>query len=491
GGTRAAERAWARHAGLPRTARGSSPPSAVRVAGDREPLGHRASRGRDRARRRPCPRRPGPGPPDQAEPAGPGLRDGRPVSLAAWILALLLAASAPEVAEGQVFLASRPNPEFTIGPLFVRATVAPETQVVTADVLWSLVSPPNTAGGSVQQDLYLLWPNSVGGDSTAGAADPALAAYVKSRGCAPIAEGRLPLLVKSLYRIGEELPPEPGKGGAPFVTFVRQGGPLGLTSPVTYVRIPWTPLLANRTWLMNLRMELTDLMKRRKATWIEDLFWGPQHTISLTFNDTRPRALFPLYFERRDRVVRLADDPSQLLVNLRDADHLKIYEFYPGSARRRLSETLDSTEEIALFLDSSEGISPQVLTVQFGYFRGMRSWAPVLIPIAFFALGNLAMPIFMMLVRRVSAALKGRVQFGPGTAERQTGVVISRETLARIVPGVTTNEEVLKYCGPEAEEHEQLTAPGRRTLLYRGRGLGPQRPRRARCALPGRRRVEA
>jgi hypothetical protein len=396
----------------------------------------------------------------------------------ACVIALFLVAAAPHCARAQVFLASRPNPEFTIGPLFVRATVAPDTEVVTLDVLWSLVIPPNTAGAAVEQDLYLLWPNSVDGDQTAGAADPALAAYVKSRGFTPIAEGRLPLLAKSLYRIGEELPPEPVKGGAPFVTFVRQGGPLGLTSPVTYVRIPWTPLMANRTWLMNLRMELTDLMKRRKATWIDDLFWGPQHTISLTFNDTRPRALFPLYFERRDRVVRLADDPSQLLVNLRDADHLKIHEFYPGSARRRLSETLDSTEEIALFLDSSEGISPQVLTVQFGYFKGMRSWAPVLIPIAFFALGNLAMPIFMMLVRRVSAALKGRVQFGPGSAERQTGAVLSRETLARIVPGVTTYEEVLRYCGPEAEEHEQLTAPGRRTLIYRGRRVAPQGPRR-------------
>jgi hypothetical protein len=389
-----------------------------------------------------------------------------------------MAVAMPGTVQGQVFLASRPNPEFTIGPLFVRATVIPETETVTLDVLWSLAIPPNISGAAIEQDLYLLWPNAVDGGSTGGQPDPALAAYVKSRGFTPIAEGRLPLLAKSLYRIGEELPPEPVKNGAPFVTFVRQGGPLGLTAPVTYVRIPWTPLLANRTWQMNLRMELTDLMKRRKATWIEDLFWGPQHTIALTFNDVRPRALFPLYFERRDRVVRLADDPSQLLVNLRDADHLKIHEFYPGSARRRLSETLDSTEEITLFLDSSEGISPQVLTVQFGYFRGLRSWAPVLIPIAFFALGNLAMPIFMMLVRRASAALAGRVQFGPGSAERETGVVLSRETLARIVPGQTTGEQVLRSCGPEAEEHEQLTAPGRRTLIYRGRRVVPQGRRR-------------
>jgi hypothetical protein len=98
----------------------------------------------------------------------------------------------------------------------------------------------------------------------------------------------------------------------------------------------------------------------------------------------------------------------------------------------------------------------------------------VRIPLAFFALGNLAMPLFLMLVRRVSAVVKGRVQFGPGSAERQTGAVLSRETLARIVPGVTTYEEVLKYCGPDAEEHEQLTAPGRRTLIYRGRRIVPQ-----------------
>src|SRR5439155_26921502 len=69
-------------------------------------------------------------------------------------------------------------------------------------------------------------------------------------------------------------------------------------------------------------------------------------------------------------------------------------------------------------------------------------------------------------------------KLGPGSPGRQTGVVLSREPLGRIVRGVTTNGEALKYCGPEAEEHEQLTAPGRRTLLYRGRRVVPQGPRR-------------
>jgi hypothetical protein len=138
------------------------------------------------------------------------------------LVAALLLAAAPGVAGAQVFLASRPNPEFLVGPLFVRVAVTPELGV-TLDVLWSLVIPPNKSGAAIAQDLYLLWPNSVG-VTTDGAPDPALAAYVTQRGFTPIKEGRLPLFAQSLYRIGEELPPEPVKGGAPFVTFVRLGG---------------------------------------------------------------------------------------------------------------------------------------------------------------------------------------------------------------------------------------------------------------------------
>src|SRR5438094_768867 len=391
----------------------------------------------------------------------------------AWLAVLVLAA-APTVAEGQIFLASRPSPEFTIGPLFVRANVTPELHAVTVDVLWSLVIPPAKSGAAIEQDLYLLWPGPVGGALTGAAPDAALVASIKARGFVPIAEGRLPLFAESLYRAGDDVRPQPTAGGAPFVTFIQEGGPLGLTSPATYVRIPWTPMLANRTFLMDLRIEQPNLLRRRQATWIEDAFWGPTHALSLTFNDVRPRALFPLYFEQRDRIVRLADDPSQLIVNLRDAEHLKIHEVFPSSARRRLSETLDSTEEVSLFLDRSEGLSPQVLTVRFGYFRGWRAWTPVLIPIVFFALGNLAWPLFMSLARRVGARLAGRVQLGPGGAARQTGVVLSRETLARLAPGSTTYEEVVRLCGANAEEHEQLAAPDRRTLIYRGRRVAPQ-----------------
>ena len=388
----------------------------------------------------------------------------------AWLAVLLLAA-APTVAEGQIFLASRPHPEFTIGPLFVRANVTPELKAVTVDVLWSLVIPPTKS--AVEQDLYLLWPGPVAGALAGAAPDAGLSAYIKDRGFVAIAEGRLPLFAESLYRVGDDVPPQPIAGGAPFVTFIQEGGPLGLTSPATYVRIPWTPMLANRTFLMDLRIEQPNLLRRRQATWIEDAFWGPSYALSLTFNDVRPRALFPLYFEKRDRIIRLADDPSQLIVNLRDSEHLKIHEVFPSSARRRLSETLDTTEEVSLFVDPSEGLSPQVLTVRFGYFRGWRAWMPVLIPIVFFALGNLAGPLITSLVRRFGARLAGRVRLGPGAA-RETGVILSRETLARITPGSTTSQEVLRICGPQSEEREELSAPERRTLVYRGRRVAPQ-----------------
>ena len=398
---------------------------------------------------------------------------------AAWALAGLLLAGAP-AADAQVFLASRPNPDFTIGPLFVRATVTPELGATAVDVLWSLMIPPTRSGADIEQDLYLLWPDEVDRLQAPGPPDKALARYVEERGFSVIDEGRLPLSAQSLYRMGDELPPEPIPGGAPFVTFVRQGGPLGLTSPVTYVRIPWTPLLANRTWLVNLRMGLPRLVKPRPATWIENVFWGRRHVMSLTFNDVRPRAMFPLYLENRHRLVRLADEPSQLIVNFANAGDLKIQDVFPRAASRRMSETLESTEVVSVFLDPSEGVTPQALTVQFGYFTGWQSWAPVLIPMVFFVLGNLAGPLVAALARRLSGRLAGRIHFGRRgrSVERQTGTVIPRDTLARIEPGATTHDEVLRLCGAAPEEHEQLATPERRVLVYRGRKVVPQRRRR-------------
>jgi hypothetical protein len=95
----------------------------------------------------------------------------------------------------------------------------------------------------------------------------------------------------------------------------------------------------------------------------------------------------------------------------------------------------------------------------------------------FFVLGNLAGKLVQMGTDRLSKRLAGRVQFGPrghgprghGPRARETGVILSRETLARLVPGRTTYEEVLALCGADVEQWESLEAPERRTLMYRGR----------------------
>lgn len=389
-----------------------------------------------------------------------------------------LVALMPVPAHAQVFLGSKPHPGFTIGPLFIRATVTPALGPAAIEIQWSLVVPPDRRGAGLEQDLFLLWPGDLAGDPAVGGPEPALARYVEQRGYAVIDEGRLALFSQSLYQVDTNEPSNPIPGGAPYVTVVRQGGPLGLTSPVTYVRIPWSPDEINRARLMLLRFRAEGLITRKQASWIENVFWGERYQIALSFNDVRNRGLFPLYFEHRDRLVRLAEDPSQLMVNFADADRVKIDQVSPPASRRQLSETMDSTEVVSLFLDRSEGITPQLLSVQFAYFSGWRSWAPVIIPTAFFILGNLAAPLIRFVGERTARSLRAHFHVGrPRSVEhgKDSGVVIPRETLARIVPGETTYDQVIRLGGPEAETRERLTVPEERTLVYRGRRVAPQR----------------
>ena len=346
-------------------------------------------------------------------------------------------------------------------------------------MLFGLVIPPESTPADLAQDLFLLWPGEIGGEPQGAAPDAGLKRFVEARGFTVIDEGQLALLAQTLFQVDGEAVAEPIGASAPYVTFVRQGGALGLTSAVSYIRIPWTPQLVNRTRLVNLRFTGRGLIKERRASWIENTFWGPRHAIALSWSDVRARGLFPLYVEHRDRLVRLADDPSQILLNFRDADHLKIDAVSPPAASRKLSETMESTEVVSLFLDQ-EGLAPQVLTVQFGYFSGLRSWAPVLIPMLFFVLGNVAGVLVRNLAERLTKLMAGRFLFGRRSEEqpvRDEGVILSPETVARIVPGRTTHAEVLALAGENAEERRQLDAPDRRTLIYRGRRAAPERRR--------------
>ena len=389
--------------------------------------------------------------------------------------------AAPGAAYGQVFLATQPKPEFTIGPLSVRANVGPNAGPIEVSLLFSLVVPASVSAAALEQSLYLLWPGEVDGEPIAGAPDPELRRTVEGRGFQVTREGRLPLAARAIYSGGERQKPEPIAGGAPFVTYTREAGPLGQGTPGSWVRIPWTPRLIDRSWLVELRMRLTGLRRQKQATWLENALWGERHVITLGFNDVRTRATFPMYLAYRDRVVHLSDDPSQLIITFADSTHLKIHEVYPGSSQRRSSETRRATEIVSAYLDPSEGLRPQVLSVQFGYFNGWKAWSPLLFAALFFILGNLAGPLVTMLVKTLGARLQGRIQFGPRSgapAQRETGTIVPRETLARIAPGETTHAEVLNLCGPDPEERERLSAPGHRTLVYRGRRVVPHRRRR-------------
>jgi len=101
---------------------------------------------------------------------------------------------------------------------------------VEVTVLFSLVVP-STAGGSVAQDLYLLWPGEVDGGPVDGPPDPEIRRSVEARGFQVTREGRLPLAARPIYAGRDRPKPEPLAGGPPFVTYPREAGPPGQPAP--------------------------------------------------------------------------------------------------------------------------------------------------------------------------------------------------------------------------------------------------------------------
>jgi hypothetical protein len=387
------------------------------------------------------------------------------------MLLLLLSASA----EAQLFFAASPHPGFMIGPLFVQASVSPQGRDVPVEVIFSVVIPPGHSAFEFEQDLYLLWPGEIITPLPAGRGNPSLARTVEAHGLTPIQEGRLPLLAQRHYET--TLDTESVAGGVPFVTFVRTGGPLGLTPPATYIQIPWTPKLVNAAWLINLQFTAKGLIKPKPTTWVARTFSGARYLLALGFNDVGPPAMFEMYFWQRDRMIAVTD-PARLLINFARSDHLGIDEISPPTSRRELSQSLDNTDLVSLFLGPSEGLTPQVLAVHFGYFSKFQSWGPVVVPTLFFALGNVAGVILRILAERLHRRFAGRVGVGRRWMDAhgsEDGIVVPRERLAEIVPGETTYEDVLRLCGREPEEQENLGAPEKKTLVYRGRRLVPVR----------------
>jgi hypothetical protein len=398
------------------------------------------------------------------------------------VLALLLSAM-PGLAGGQVFIASRPNPDFRIGPLFVSASVKPADvnagqAPLPVTVSWSLVLPPHRQAADVAQDLYLMWPGEVAGAPGAAGAEPALVRRLGEVGFRVKEHGRLHLLARSRKDMGTGTGTGYVQlGEAPFVTFVREGGPAGARG-AALIRIPWKPELASLDWLVRLEIPLRDVIVETPVSWIEETFWGRRYVLSLGFGDVGYASLYPLYFGARDRVIPLARDFSMLQVNFADAAHLKVEELIPATATRRSSEMRVGTDTFRLPLIASEGLAPQQLRIRFNYFSGRLPWRPILISALLLGLGNLTGPLFLALARRANRTFRARIHVGrPSQGGRQSGTIPPRDALERVRPGVTTYEEVLRLLGSQAEVHERLPAGEARTLVYRGQRMVPHRRR--------------
>jgi hypothetical protein len=392
----------------------------------------------------------------------------------ACLLIVVFAVAAPAPAQAQLFFSETPSPDLRIAPLTIRAAVTPAGGPVQVRLLFSVMAPP----GAKVPDLYLLWPGEVKGDPALGGHDPALAQQVTALRYDVVDEGRLPFRAR---RLGGEAGPagrEPVPGGAPYVTFVQTGGALGLSAPATWIRIPATPRLADAEWIMTLEVPSLSAVKPKPATWIEHWLLGERRLFAMTFNEVRGRPLFRMYLAQRDRVVRLGEAPAEMTVSFSEANHLKIDTIAPASAVRGLSETAESTETVTLFLDTGEGAMPQRLSVQYGYFSRTQAAAVVVVPLVLLVLGYSVGPLVGRAALALVQRLTGRFHLSGWDGlprERRTGAVLSREVLARIRPGVTTYDEVLRLCGADGEIAERFPSGDQeRSLIYRGRRVRPQ-----------------
>ena len=400
----------------------------------------------------------------------------RPPALLLAAFVLLLAPAGVRPAAAQLFFSTEPSSPARIGPLIVRASVTPGSDTTDISVLWSVALPPR-AGVLKSQAFYLLWPGEVSAPAPLGKPDPALAKAVTDLGFDVVGEGRLPLYTQNLSDPDAPAKAQPVEGGAAYVTFVQYGGALGLSPPATWIQIPALARLSDPRWLVELRMQSHALVKPRQATWLERVIQGQRYTLTISFNEVRDRPLFPMYFAHRDRALRLADAPAELVIHFPLSDQLKIDDVYPRTTIRRLSETLESTEVVSLFLDTSEGISPQHLAIQYGYFSKLQGALLVIVPMLFLALGYAVGPAIGRVSAHIASTFITRVYLGGwnrAPRARVSGTMLGDEVIGRIVPGRTTLEEVLALAGPDAERNERLMPQRGRTLIYRGRRVRPE-----------------
>jgi hypothetical protein len=408
----------------------------------------------------------------------------RTVAAAVWITWAL--GLCPAVASAQVFIASKPHPEFWIAPVLITANVKrkdvddrPGPLII--QVSFSVAPPPARDPAEFAQDIFLLWPGELVGTDGVDGADPLLVKQVETAGFKVLVHGRVPFSARDRLQMGTGAGAAGRRdlGSAFFVTFARPQGLARGAKPATYIRIPWKPELASLDWVPRLELAAKGAITPRRVSWLEEAFWGRRNIITLSFGDVGYSSLYPLYYGNRDRVIPLAADFSRLMINFAEANHLKIDEVIPSTALRRMSETRENTDTVSTPLIAADGIVPQVLKVQFVYFQGRLPWRPILLSALLLGLGNLTGPIIGNLLRKLFRTLRDRVHVGRGEAPgRARGEVPSQEVLARIRPGETTYQDVLKLVGSAPEEEQRLPSGEIRAVIYRGERLVPHRGRR-------------
>jgi len=387
----------------------------------------------------------------------------------ALVVVLALLWILPSESSAQIFLASKPHPDFAVGPLFVIANVRPDLGV-TVNISFSLTLRPGAAHVAMEQDLFLLWPAEVAEPTAEGPADPALARGLHDH-LVVMSSGRLTLRSRDRSLVGTGQLGEALPEVASYVTVTRRG-PLGSqVSPVTYIKIPWTPKLTDPLTVTTLVMPLRGLVTPKRASWVSETFWGRRWILTVGFGDLGPPVmpLYSIYFDHRDRVVRLAREFSQVMASFADSDHLLIDEVEPAAATRRPSRVRAGGEVVALVLTPVDGIAPQNMKVQFSYFAGRIAWRPILVSLALLLLTNIG-----------GAIMFGREMFGVARARRRARAAAGRlrsewltgDEQAATLVGAATYEDILDRWGPPDENRERLSTPGRRTMIYRAQNNG-------------------
>jgi hypothetical protein len=376
---------------------------------------------------------------------------------------VLLAGLSASPASAQVFLASEPHPRFAIGPLFVVATVRPDLTSVV-NVSFSLTFRPNVPPEEVQGDLYLLWPAEVTASNEPGAADPALARDLERRGFEVLSSGRVSLRSRDRMVVGTGATGEPIGQGASYVTFTRRTPAAAQLGGATYVKIPWTTKLVDSLHVVTLVLPLRGLIAPKPATWVEETFWGRRWVLTAGFGDvgSPAQALYPFYFEQRERAVPLAREFSQVVANFADAGHLRIESIAPAAATRRPSRVRAGNEVVTLPLNPGDATAAQNVKVEFSYFYGWIAWRPIVVSAILLLLSNVA-----------GALMFGREIFTTVRTRRRARLISIRRRRpipADAVTGITaglTYDELVHRLGVPDEEHQDLVPDGRRAVIYR------------------------